>query len=229
MKSFKPSFGPALGRQADVTNRLFDSVDRMAEALRPAQRDAQAPANHGHRHPEGQHAAQAAQAAQGQRKPHSEHPSDHPAAHTAAHPGHERAADRLRAAPSEQNAEEAAFLPEMAYDGVLLEVDIDSGCGHMGLRGTESGRVPILISDPLLRTPGNVYLSALAQMQPLHFLARASVDRFGEISRLYVSGLAQATAVAGEMPRPQPRSERAAEADGSADRGASRPRHAQRG
>lgn len=205
MKSFKSSFGPSLGQQADVTNRLFDSVDRMAEALRPAHREAQAPAHHGHRIQE------------------------------AAQPSHRAAADRsaTQRAPADALpfAQEAAYLPEMAYDGVLLEVDLDSGCGHMGLRGTETGRVPILISDPLLRQPGNVYLTALAHMQPLHFLARASVDANGEISRLYVSGLVQPTEAAGELPEADHEAHREAhrEAQRVDERQADQPRQASRG
>ncbi len=201
MKSFESSFGPSLGQQADVTNRLFDSVDRMAEALRPAHREAQAPAHHGHRIQEGSHQAprSAADIRPAQRAP----------------------------AGAVPLAQEVAFLPEMAYDGVLLEVDLDSGCGHMGLRGTETGRVPILISDPVLRQPGNVYLTALAHMQSLHFLARASVDGNGEISRLYVSGLAQPTQAAGELPQADHEAHRVA--NRMAERQADQPRQASQG
>jgi hypothetical protein len=57
--------------------------------------------------------------------------------------------------------------------------------------GESDQRIQSEITDPIRVTPNNPYALALASQQPISFKAKAEINEDGEITRLFISDLAQ--------------------------------------
>ena len=71
------------------------------------------------------------------------------------------------------------------FDGRLTALDLETGECRMSI--APDGAIPGVISDPLLNTPKNVYVTAFALRQPLRVTAKAALDENGWMRRLYIS------------------------------------------
>lgn len=71
------------------------------------------------------------------------------------------------------------------FDGRLTALDLETGECRMSI--APDGAIPGVISDPLLNTPKNVYVTAFARRQPLRVTAKAALDENGWMRCLYIS------------------------------------------
>lgn len=71
------------------------------------------------------------------------------------------------------------------FDGRLTALDLETGECRLSI--VPDGALHGVISDPLLNTPKNVYVTAFAERLPLRVTAKAALDEDGWIRRLYIS------------------------------------------
>ncbi|MCA0304557.1 MAG: hypothetical protein LCH95_19285 [Proteobacteria bacterium] len=161
MKHLRDSLETAIkelgARDSAVVGRLLDTVDKMADALRPAVRQAAKPV--------GETAASLT--------------IGDPAAGRVAVIGQaERAAIM---AP-----EEVEVQPEKDFTVVFTELDTESGSCRVVFPDEPDQRCRGAITDPAVMQPNNPYALALAAQRPLTVRAKA-VTRDGALERLFIS------------------------------------------
>ena len=145
-------------RDQSVVDRLLTTVDRMADALRPAARQAVAPI--------GETAAKMTISSADAGSP------------TVALGSAEKAAI--------SSEEEIEIGPEASYRVRVIELDVELGGCRLIPVGEPEERIPGKITDPALSVPNNIYGLALASQAPITVRAKPAL-RDGEILRLYIS------------------------------------------
>lgn len=144
-------------RDQPVVDRLLTTIDKMADALRPAVKQAVVPV--------GQSARTLYVGA----------------------PGGERGATVGEAEKAAINEPEPVEITqESDYEVTITELDIETGSCRVYLPGDPPVRVSGTITDPTLGIANNPYATALASMLPLTVRAKAMI-KVGEIDRLYIS------------------------------------------
>jgi len=77
------------------------------------------------------------------------------------------------------------------YTGVITELDMISGTCRVTLdETTPEERTAALVTDPRVRLPNNPYVSAMAELQPIRFQAKAEINPEGTVTKLYISDTA---------------------------------------
>lgn len=78
------------------------------------------------------------------------------------------------------------------YTGVISELDMISGTCRVALdSATPDERLPAVVTDPSVQRPSNAYVSAMATLSPIKFVAKAELDANGSIVRLHISDVAR--------------------------------------
>lgn len=167
MKYLSEALKQSLGQNASMADRLLTTIDRMAEALQPAAKQALAPVGN---------SCQSI----GIYKPGEEKPF------MVLDQGTKNA---LNHGPDVQITELKTFV------GVISEMDMETGGCRVTVEGLEgAGRITATITDPVGRSAGNPYALAMAKAMPITFSAKAEVDPDGNILRLYISDLVKTPA-----------------------------------
>lgn len=163
MKHLSEALKQSLGQNASMADRLLGTIERMADALRPAAKQALAPV--------GSSCSSIGIYKAGEGRP--------------LVVVDQETKDSLLDQPG--NAIEAM----REFFGIISEMDMETGSCRVTLDGEPNGaRTLAVITDPVGRTAGNPYALAMAQLRPIRFLAKAEVDAEGAIARLYISDLA---------------------------------------
>lgn len=144
-------------RDQAIVDRLLGTIDKMADALRPAVKQAVAPIGE---------TAQSMIIGDGR-------------GGTSATIG---TAER-EAIMAEEPVE---VTPEQTYHVILSEVDVTTGGCKVAFSDEPATRINGIITDPSIAVPHNPYVQALAAMKPLSVRAKATV-RDGTIERLHIS------------------------------------------
>lgn len=145
------------GRDQAVVERLLDTVDKMADALRPAAKQAVAPIG-----------VTARSLTIGS--------VDRARGMTV---GEAEKAAIAAEGPSEVGQ-------ERSYIVVITELDLTNGSCKLALTDDPDNRIAGRITDPAIDIPNNPYALAFAAMEPLAVRAKATI-RNGEIQRLFIS------------------------------------------
>lgn len=169
MKHLSEALRQAMGQNASMVDKLLGTIDKMADALRPAAKQALQPIG-GSCRSIGIYKAGAEAPAlvldQGTK--------DHLAGNVL-----------------------GKILPTAEYGGLISEMDMETGSCRVSLEGDEtSSRIAATITDPLGRAASNPYALAMAQIHSIRFLAKAEVDPEGVIVKLYISDVATPAKVA---------------------------------
>lgn len=167
MKYLSEALKQSLGQNASMTDRLLTTIDRMAEALQPAAKQAMAPV--------GTSCESIGLYKPGDNKP-----------FMVLDQGTKDALNR----PFDYQITEIR-----TYMGLISEMDMETGHCRVTVQGLEGvGRINATITDPVGRTANNPYALAMAHAVPLAFSAKAEMDPDGNIVRLYISDLAKTAA-----------------------------------
>ena len=146
-------------RDRPTIERLLDTVDKMADALAPAVKQAVAPVGVSAR------------------------------TMTVGLPSRPQENTIIDEAAKDVIMSEASLRvgEEKAYDVLISELDMVSGACHVHLAGEpEKDRHAATITDPEVQLPNNAYVTAMAAKTRLGVQAKATL-REGEIDRLYIS------------------------------------------
>ncbi len=147
-----------LGARDDATvNRLLDTVDRMAESLRPSVRQAVAPIEQTARTITIKNESETTRGVFG-------------------------GADK-EAILSEVPVEVG---PEAVYSLRFTEMDVETGTCKVSLDPTSTSRTPAKITDPALAIPNNKYVLALAAQTIIEIMGKPTL-RDGGIEKLFIS------------------------------------------
>jgi hypothetical protein len=153
----------ALGNKDQaVVDRLLDTVDRMADALRPAARQVVAPI--------GRTASSLSISS-------SKYPVP---------PVIVGAAEK----EAIETSDPAEIQPERSYTVVFHEMNIDSSSAKIALPDDPEERISAVITDPVLSIPNNPYVKAFAARTEISVQAKAAV-RDGKIEKLFISNSAE--------------------------------------
>jgi hypothetical protein len=82
------------------------------------------------------------------------------------------------------------ILPEEVYSVRITELDLENRTGKVRLEHDDQSRIRAEFTDPVLATEGNPYLRAFMAMENLRVRAKA-VMREGELHALYISNTAE--------------------------------------
>lgn len=146
-------------RDESVVNRLLTTIDRMADSLRPAVRQAVAPI--------GETASQLTV-------------TDQARAYGMSLGAAEKAAI-LSEVPVEVGKEDDYRLR-------ITELDMENGSCKVALATDEENRVSARITDPAFALPNNAYVLAMAAQQLIVVRAKPTL-KDGELERLFISDL----------------------------------------
>lgn len=146
-------------RDESVVNRLLTTIDRMADSLRPAVKQAVAPL--------GETASKLTISDQARSRGISL--------------GSAEKAAILSDAPIEVGKEEAYLLR-------ITELDMETGSCKVALATEEENRVSAKITDPVFSLPNNVYVLAMATQNYITVKAKPTL-RDGELERLFISDM----------------------------------------
>lgn len=149
-------------RDQAVVDRLLDTVDKMADSLRPAARQAVAPIGR----------TASTLSISSDRAP-------------------DRVA-RVGVAEKEtiEATDPAEIDPERSYSVTFHEMNIDSFSAKVSLPDEPDDRIIAAITDPVLALPNNPYTKAFAARTQLSVQAKAAV-RDGKIEKLFISNSAE--------------------------------------
>ena len=81
--------------------------------------------------------------------------------------------------PTEIGSEQSFFI-------TITELDLQNGSCRVALQGDQDARIQGQVTDPQLVNPNNPYVVAMAAMVPLTVRAKAAI-RYGLIDKLYIS------------------------------------------
>lgn len=151
----------SLGQNAEVNARLLATIEKLADALQPAARQALAPI--------GQSVASINIRSAGASAPAVEL---------------DAATKALSAA-----AKENTFTESRVFSGVISELDMVSGACKVALDSDPESRVASIITDPLVTRPRNPYAVAMSDLRAVKLMAKAEIDQDGGIVKLYISDL----------------------------------------
>lgn len=161
MKHLKDALDKALSNSAQTTDKLIATIEKMADALRPAPRQAVTPIGK---------SCSRIDLYEGDRK-----------AVTADEETKKNVSKPLK----------TQFLPTRTYVGLVSELDNWTGACKVVLdeEDFEGGRITAEITDPIRMVPNNPYAMALASREPISFSAKAELGEDGDIVKLFISDL----------------------------------------
>ncbi len=163
MKHLSDALKQSMGQNAAMVDRLLGTVERMADALQPAAKQALAPI--------GSSCDAIGIYSKGASSP-------------------EVVLDQ-RTKEALMGSISSSIETTREYGGVISEMDMETGNCRVTLESDPSGaRINATITDPVGKTPNNPYAMGMAQLKPLRFLAKAEIDAEGSIVRLYISDIA---------------------------------------
>lgn len=148
-------------KDQDVVDRLLSTIDKMADALRPAAKLAVAPI--------GSTATTLTVSSE--------------SAHAVSKSVGIADKDAIEA------ADPAEIVAEQTFRVLLHEMNLDNTSCKVSLPDEPEGRITAIITDPVATTANNPYAAAFAAQRSLSVRAKAAV-RDGEIERLYISNTA---------------------------------------
>lgn len=162
MKHLSEALKQSMGQNASMVDRMLGTIEKMADALRPAAKQALQPIGSSCK-------------SIGIHQPGVDRPVvvvD------------QEAKDAFSAVDIGQ------ILPTREYGGLISEMDMETGGCRVSLEGDESGqRIAAVITDPVGRAAGNPYATAMAQIRAIRFMAKAEVDAEGAIVKLHISDI----------------------------------------
>ncbi len=161
MKYLSEALKQALGQTAATQDRLLGTLEKMADALRPAAKQAMIPVGRSCKSIAIQKYGRAdSKIILGQ-----------------------DIKDAL------DTPTRTAIDASKEYMGIISEMDMETGACLVSLAEDErdAKRITAVITDPVGQTPDNPYALAMAALRPLKFMAKAEVDSDGEIVKLYIS------------------------------------------
>lgn len=162
MKHLSEALKQSMGQNASMAGRLLATIEKMADALQPAARQAMAPVGDSCRSI-GVYSDQSSQ---------PDVVLD------------EATKERLSSRPI--SSIEAA----RSYLACITEMDMETGTCRVSLDGEQgTSRIPAVITDPVGRIAGNPYAHAMANAKPIRFIAKAEINGDGDILKLYISDL----------------------------------------
>lgn len=170
MKHLSAALDKTLGMQERNTEQMAQSqaqmlatIERLAQALTPAARQALAPI--------GQSVASINVRSEAD--------------------AHDAPVLRLDQATKEslQARQDSIIMPARDYSGIISELDMLTGACKVALESDPDARISASITDPIGQRPGNAYAAAMKDLAMLRFRAKAEVDQDGGIARLYISDI----------------------------------------
>lgn len=161
MKHLSAALQTSLQTNSDTNAKLLATIEKMADALRPAAKQAVAPIGN---------TCQSISLG------------------TASSPRavflRQEDKDRLTA-PADTSIEGSRD-----YVGIISEMDMETGSCKVALEGDEAApRIVAIITDPAGRVANNAYVRAMSEIRSIAFIAKAEIDHDGNIVRLYISDL----------------------------------------
>jgi len=163
LKHLSEALQKSLGQQGETQARLLATIEKLADALQPAARQALAPV--------GQSVSSI---------------NIRPEGNTEASVTLDAATKALSAA-SKYNA-----ITEMRiFSGVISELDMISGACKVALDSDPETRVASIITDPIVTRPRNRYAEAMSNLLPVKISAKAEVNQDDEIVKLYISDITE--------------------------------------
>lgn len=163
LKHLSAALQQSLGQQAATQERLLTTIEKLADALQPAARQALTPV--------GQSVGSINIRSAG-----STGPSVTLDAETKA----------LSAVSKDNSITETRL-----FSGVISELDMLSGACKVALDSDPELRVTSVITDPLVTRPRNSYATAMSELRHVKLTAKAEVDQDGGIVKLYISDIAE--------------------------------------
>ncbi len=163
LKYLSAALTQALGQQGEAQTRLLTTIEKLADALQPAVRQALAPVGQSvssiNIRPAGADAASVTLDAQ----------------------------TKALSTVSKENS----ITDTRLFSGVISELDMISGACKVALESEPESRIVSLITDPLVTRPRNPYALAMSGLHAVKLTAKAEVDQDGIIVKLYISDIAQ--------------------------------------
>lgn len=163
LKHLSAALQQSLGQQGETQARLLATIEKLADALQPAVRQALTPV--------GQSVGSI---------------NIRPAGEAEASVKLDAATKALSAASKDNLITEAR-----SFSGVISELDMLSGACKVALESDPESRVVSIITDPLVTRPRNSYAIAMSDLRPVKLTAKAEVDQDGGIVKLYISDIAE--------------------------------------
>lgn len=82
---------------------------------------------------------------------------------------------------------DAQISPEEEFTGTISELDLVNGSCKVSLTDGDGERINGVITDPVLMMPKNVYLTAFSNRSELTFRAKVQLSREGDIVKFFIS------------------------------------------
>lgn len=162
MKHLSDALKQSLNIQAEAQGKLLATIEKLADALHPAVKQALTPVGQS-----------------------VESINIRPQAGNQSPIILDRETKELASASKENTITES-----QKFTGVISELDMITGSCKVALQSDAESRVTSIITDPIGKRPGNPYVIAMSNLSPISFIAKAEVDPEGTIVKLYVSDLA---------------------------------------
>jgi hypothetical protein len=161
LKHLSDALKQSQGSNAEMQSRLLATIEKLADALQPAVRQALAPIG---------------------LSVESINIRQHGDA--SAPVGLDRMTKELASAEKSTTISDAK-----EFSGVISELDMMTGACKVSLETAPETRISSVITDPIGQRPGNPYAQAMAKLQTIRFTAKAEIDQDGDLINLYISDL----------------------------------------
>lgn len=96
--------------------------------------------------------------------------------------GHTRAA-------FDANSEKIQITPMRTIRGIISEMDMMTGNCKIALEDDLSNRIAAVIHDPIVQQPNNPYALAMAELTPRNFSAKMQINEEGQPVKIYISDI----------------------------------------
>lgn len=87
---------------------------------------------------------------------------------------------------------DAEISPEEEFTGTITELDLVNGSCKVSLIDGDGERINGVITDPVLMQPENVYLTAFSSRSEITFRAKVQLSREGDIVKFFISDTVRA-------------------------------------
>lgn len=159
MKHLSEALNKSLDQQGVVQERMLATIERLADALQPAVRQALTPI--------GQSVESINIRGKGDPRPGVVL---------------DRETKELATSGKDNTITEARRM-----SGIISELDMLTGSCKVALGSDPSTRISAKIVDPVIVRPNNPYVQAMAQLSTLDFTAKAEIDNEGDVVMLFIS------------------------------------------
>ena len=163
LKHLSAALQQSLGQQGETQARLLATIEKLADALQPAARQALSPV--------GQSVSSI---------------NIRPAGSAEATVTLDATTKALSTASKDN-----AITETRIFSGVISELDMINGACKVALDSDPESRVASIITDPIVTRPGNRYAEAMSHLRPVKFTAKAEIDQDGGIVKLYISDISE--------------------------------------